>query len=368
LKEKGDRKRREEMGVFKETLPLPDSVSLSHIAQSIPKEAYEKNDLKAIRALLITSTTTAFGMFLIHLSPLWLLPLVWLYAGTAATGLFVIGHDCGHRSFMKSMFWNNLIGTITFTPLLYPFHAWRIQHNVHHNNTNKLHVDTAWQPVPGNDYLVAGPVLKFAHRMIRGPMWFTGSIGHWVYEHFNMALFKGEDLEKVKSSTAFLTYFILTFFPLLYYFSGLWGIVKFWFVPWLVFHFWMSTFTLVHHTAPHIPFLEASKWHDAVAAVQYTVHCRYPAWVDFLCHDISVHVPHHVSSAIPHYNLRLAYSAIRKNWEPYIQECEFGLELIWHIVTNCHIHDDETGLYKPFALFLKSVGLINPPSSTGRTM
>ena len=30
-----------------------------------------------------------------------------------------------------------------------------------------------------------------------------------------------------------------------------------------------------------------------------TVDCEYPRWVEFLCHDISVHVPHHVSSKIP---------------------------------------------------------------------
>ena len=110
----------------------------------------------------------------------------------------------------------------------------------------------------------------------------------------------------------------------------------------------MSTFTLIHHTAPHIPFLPENKWRPAVASLQHTIHCKYPAWydsplyfssplspssllpryfsqtievdllnrIDFLCHDISVHVPHHVSSAIPHYRLRLAYDSLKKNWGP----------------------------------------------------
>ena len=36
--------------------------------------------------------------------------------------------------------------------------------------------------------------------------------------------------------------------------------------------------------------------------------------VEFLTHDISVHVPHHVASKIPWYNLRMANDSLRKNW------------------------------------------------------
>ena len=36
--------------------------------------------------------------------------------------------------------------------------------------------------------------------------------------------------------------------------------------------------------------------------------------MEFLCHDINVHVPHHVSSKIPWYNLRAATDSLRANW------------------------------------------------------
>jgi hypothetical protein len=51
--------------------------------------------------------------------------------------------------------------------------------------------------------------------------------------------------------------------------------------------------------APHIPFKEGKEWNAAKSQLSGTVHCNYPAWVEFLCHDISWHVPHHVSSNIP---------------------------------------------------------------------
>lgn len=349
--------------LYKHAKPLPESVTLSQIIQSIPKEAFEKDTSRAVRSIIITLVFTALGLYFISVSPLWLLPVAWFYTGTALTGFFVLGHDCGHRSLIKSIKWNDIIGTIAYLPLLYPFHAWRISHNIHHQNTNKLDIDTAWQPVTEKIYVESSNIYKFLHRVTRGPGWFIGSVGHQLYEHFDLSLFKGDDKRKVEESIGYVTYFAAVFFPAMLYFVGPWGIVKYWFFPWLGFHFWMSTFTLVHHTAPHIPFLPEEKWRDAVASLQHTIHCKYPAWVDFLCHDISWHIPHHVTTGIPHYRLRLAYESIQKNWGPYIHECEFSAELMWNIISNCHIHDEETRLYKTFSVLLKSLGVINPQSN-----
>ena len=36
--------------------------------------------------------------------------------------------------------------------------------------------------------------------------------------------------------------------------------------------------------------------------------------IEILCHDINVHVPHHISPRIPSYNLRAAYDSIKQNW------------------------------------------------------
>jgi hypothetical protein len=47
--------------------------------------------------------------------------------------------------------------------------------------------------------------------------------------------------------------------------GGLAGVAKYWLMPWLGYHFWMSTFTVVHHTAPHIPFKPAEEWNAAKA-------------------------------------------------------------------------------------------------------
>ena len=50
---------------------------------------------------------------------------------------FVVGHDCGHRSFSKNKLLEDIVGTLAFAPLIYPFEPWRIKHNHHHAHTNK---------------------------------------------------------------------------------------------------------------------------------------------------------------------------------------------------------------------------------------
>lgn len=54
-----------------------------------------------------------------------------------AMQMFVVGHDCGHRSFSKNKLVEDIVGTLMFMPLIYPFEPWRIKHNHHHAHTNK---------------------------------------------------------------------------------------------------------------------------------------------------------------------------------------------------------------------------------------
>jgi len=83
---------------------------------------------------------------------------------------------------------------------------------------------------------------------------------------------------QVKISLAAVYAFMAIAFPSLIYFTGITGFFKFWLMPWLGYHFWMSTFTVVHHTAPHIPFKDAKDWDAAQAQLSGTVHCDFPKW------------------------------------------------------------------------------------------
>ncbi len=322
-------------------------LQLKDIIKTLPKECFQKDRRKAWSFLSLSVIAAVAGYVAIATLPWFFLPVTWFFTGTALTGWFVVAHDCGHRSFAQRRWVNDLVGHVMILPLLYPFHCWRILHDHHHRHTNKLNEDNAWHPWTDQQYAQSTPMLQFFYRAIRGWFWWTASIVHWATMHFTLANFVKRDHAKVMLSIATVVIFAAVFFPTLVMTVGVWGVVKFWLMPWLVYHFWLSTFTLVHHINIDTQFRPAATWSAAAAQLTGTVHCNYPRWVEVLCHDINVHIPHHVSVAIPAYNLRMAHECLTQRWGAYIQEREFSLPLLQDIVKQCHVYDSQTA-YRSF--------------------
>jgi acyl-lipid omega-6 desaturase (Delta-12 desaturase) len=320
--------------------PSP-TLKLRDIIATLPSEVFVKNPLKAWSKLVINVIAVVLGYYLVAISPWYLLPFAWIYLGTANQGFFVIAHDCGHRSFSNRLWVNDFVGHIMTLTLIYPFHAWRILHNHHHKHTNKLEVDNAWSPFTVETYENAPSSLQWFYRRLRGWFWWVGSIAHWGSLHFSWWNFQGKEKKQIRFSALLVIVFAAFAFPTLLYTTGIWGLIKFWFVPWVVYHFWMSTFTIVHHTIPEIPFTPSENWNEAIAQLNGTIHCQYPWWVEFLCHDINVHIPHHITTGIPWYNLRKAHDSLKANWGEHLHEERFNLSLMKRIANECHIYDSD---------------------------
>ena len=320
---------------------LSPEIKLRHIIATLPKEVFIKNPWKAWSKLLFNIGCVVLGYFLLAISPWYLLPLVWIFQGTSLIGLFVIGHDCGHRSFSNRLWVNDLVGHLVFLPVIYPYHAWRILHNHHHKHTNQLDLDNTWNPSRLEEYNEFTPTMRWWYRRIRGKFWWIGSITHWATIHFSWWNFEGKQRQQIRFSALLAIMTGAIAFPIIFYTLGIWGFIKFWLLPWMVYHFWMSTFTIVHHTLPSIPFRPEGEWNEAEAQLCGTVHCKYPWWVEFLCHDINVHIPHHLTTAIPWYNLRKAHASLEENWGQYLHRREFSWSLIKEFSEQCYLYDKE---------------------------
>ncbi len=347
-----------------EVRPHLNDVQLRDIIKTIPKEYFQKNPLKAWSRVLISLVSAIVGYAAIALSPWYLLPLAWIWTGTTLTGWFVIGHDCGHRSFANRRWVNDLVGHIAMLPLIYPFHSWRIKHDYHHTHTNKQAFDNAWDPWTVETYEQSGSTLRWLYERMRGRFWWLGSIAHWFLLHFTPSKYKESDRNKIRFSASLAIIFAAILFPTLIATVGIWGFVKFWVMPWLVYHFWMSTLTLVHHTTMGVQFKPEETWSAAEAQLSGTIHCNYPKWVEIICHDINVHVPHHVSVGIPSYNLRKAYASLQENWGEYIQpESDFTWSMMKSVVDHTHLYHAENA-YQSFASYKQSTNAAHDASST----
>ena len=331
---------------------LDPNLKIRDIIKTLPKEVFVKNPKKAWFKVFVNVACVGLGYWGVAVAPWYILPIMWIFLGTSLIGLFVLGHDCGHRSFSNRIWVNDLVGHLLFLPLIYPFHAWRIMHNHHHKHTNNLDEDNTWTPFSPEEYEQLSPLYKWWYQRMRGKFWWLGSVAHWAVLHLDWRLFKGKQREQVRFSVLLVAVTAAIGFPWLFLNFGIWGFVKFWLVPWLIYHFWMSTFTIVHHTLPNIPFTPKNQWHEATAQLCGTVHCQYPWWVEFLCHDINVHIPHHLTTAIPWYNLRLAHNSLKENWGEYLQERKFSWSLMVEISEHCHLYNEQDN-YQSFSSHLR---------------
>lgn len=322
--------------------------TLADVVRSIPAECFRRSRLMAYGGLAMTILAVALGYASVTvMNQPWFLPIFWIYTGTAMTGLFMLGHDCAHMTFSASRAMNTLIGHLVLLPLFYPFHGWRVSHNRHHAYTNHAQREEAWKPMSVDEYRALGSLGRLRYWCYRGYFWWLGTVYYEFAVTLNPWEFnEGKDRNSVWASTCIVGLYMMAFFPVVVSAVGVSGLIIYFVVPWLVFHFWNSTFTLIHHTHPDIPYEPEGKWSMVSGQLYSTVHCTYPRWVEFLCHDISVHIPHHVSTAIPSYNLRRAYTAIREKWGPYVHETRFSWNTMSDIFNKCYLRDDE-GRYVP---------------------
>lgn len=133
--------------------PAIPQYTIKEIRESIPTELFESSLLKsslylAVNLLIVAALWQAATY--ISLLPEILRPLVWfswwIVQGFFFTGLWVIGHECGHRAFSPYKLVNDAVGTVLHSFLLVPYHSWRISHGLHHKNTAHMTRDQVFVP------------------------------------------------------------------------------------------------------------------------------------------------------------------------------------------------------------------------------
>ena len=85
--------------------------------------------------------------------------------------IFIIQHDCGHRSFFKSNVWNNIVGFICSIFSIIPFKYWATNHNFHHTHSGQLETRDIGdiQTLTVQEYSKLGAVARFKYRLFRSP-------------------------------------------------------------------------------------------------------------------------------------------------------------------------------------------------------
>jgi omega-6 fatty acid desaturase (delta-12 desaturase) len=314
---------------------------LSKIIRKIPRHCFAKDERRAVLYLLRDFVLAAFVMVLIiQVHSWWLAPALAVLLGSALTGIFVVGHDAGHRSYSDQERRNNFVGHLTTSLVLWPFHVWRLSHDHHHRWTHHADHEIAWRPLTRDEFDGLSPLKRSVYRKIRSS-WFFLASGLFQYVYVVDALkgrfFDADDADDLRFSIRLTAVVGLVYMAATIAAGGLYGFLFLFVVPQLVFQIWMSTFTLLHHTSPENLVMAEGDWSPEKAQLASSVQIFFPPVVDWLTHDIAWHVPHHVCVGIPHYRLRDAHQALRQAYPSHVTERDFSWPYLRHIIDHCHI-------------------------------
>lgn len=279
----------------------------------------------------------------------------WIVQGSFMTGLWVLGHECGHQAFSPWEFVNDSVGIIIHTLLLVPYHAWKITHGKHHGNTNDMDNDEVFVPAEAHEVSSheVPSVVKSAVQIVI--MFTLGWPGYLLFNVAGPAKFRGEShfnpFSKLFSDRQRFAVFITdVVFGVVCY--GLyravqtWGasaVLAYYGIPYLVNNFWLVLITYLQHTDVNVPHFAGKDWNWLRGAL-CTVDRDFGI-LNIIFHHISdTHVCHHLFSKIPHYHAQEATAALRPVLGKYHLKDDTPIAVaLWRAFRNCLYVDRADG-------------------------
>lgn len=241
----------------------------------------------------------------------WLTLLFAVPAAGFLIRIFIIFHDCCHRSFFKSRAANEIVGTITGILTCCPYDQWRHTHSVHHatsGNLSKRGVGDIWT-LTVDEYEASPRWRKLLYRVYRNPfmMFGIGPIYIFLVDYrFNRKRASGKERWNTYITNAGMAAlaallcwaigweaFLLVHGPI-FWLSGMAGI-------WLFY---------VQHQFEDTYYEQEAEWSYVQAAVQGSSFYKLPKLLHWITGNIGFHHVHHLSPRVPNYHLEQVHHAV----------------------------------------------------------
>ncbi len=327
--------------ISRETLPF----TLQDVRAAIPAHCFQSNLWRSLSYLFLDFGIVA-GLYWLaaRIDQAWFFPIFWVLQGTMFWALFVVGHDCGHGSFSRYRWLNHFLGHICHTPILVPFHGWRISHRTHHTNTGNIDTDESWYPVTESQYQEMGwseKLARFHLILFVYPLYLFRRSPGKQGSHFlpESPLFRPHEKWQVLTSTICCALMVGLLAAIGWQY-GLGFLTKYYLVPYVIFVMWLDLVTFLHHTDEEIPWYRGKDWYFLKGALS-TIDRSYGI-VNPIHHNIGTHVAHHIFITIPHYHLLEATAAIKPVLGEYYHESRETIwKSLWRSYRSCYFVPDQ---------------------------
>ncbi|KAJ7210014.1 fatty acid desaturase-domain-containing protein [Mycena pura] len=368
---------------------VPLAHTLKEIKEKIPAHLFKPKTAVSIlylcRDLLLAATFLVLGLQIdstiasfqirqtyVALCARWACWMAyWWFQGLTFTGLWVIGHECGHGAFSGSRRVCDAIGFVLHTALLTPYFSWKYVHHRHHSNHASMENDEVYVPhtrtmlhsaAHGTDleeyladipiytmftlvrqHLLAFPAYSCDKPMLRLEWLLTlldrcavlNVSGQRRYprwsNHFNpKAVMFSKD-----QWWACIVCAINAFGSAL--------VFKLWGIPWLFVTHWFIMITYLHHTDPKLPHYRKGLWNYQRGAAA-TIDRDFLGWQGrFFLHDVAhFHVIHHFFPMMPWYHGEQATGYLREVLGDHYHRSDAPVfRALWYNYNFCQFVDDE---------------------------
>ncbi|QYR21423.1 fatty acid desaturase [Paenibacillus sp. sptzw28] len=240
----------------------------------------------------------------------WLtLPLA-VVAGGFLIRIFIIFHDCCHKSFFKNRIANEIVGTITGILTCVPYRQWRYSHSVHHatsGNLDKRGTGDIWT-LTVEEYLSSSWLRRLTYRLYRNPLVMFG-IGP-IYVFLIDYRFNRKRADSKERINTYITNFGI---------AAIAGLLC-WIIGWQAFLLIQGPIFLisgaagiwlfyVQHQFEETYYEEEDNWDYVKAALQGSSFYKLPRILHWITGNIGFHHIHHLSPRVPNYYLETVHNS-----------------------------------------------------------
>lgn len=308
---------------------------------------YEKSDnKKAITQIINTFVPFIVLWILMYFSlkllSFWLGVITFialaLVGGFFLVRIFVIQHDCGHQSFMRSKKTNNAIGFFCSFFSTIPYKYWAKVHNHHHGHNGVLeeeHRDVGDIPtLTVNEFRQRNWFGRLRYRIWRFPLvtFIVAPIFYFIVSNrfpvFNFKSWKNIKWIQLRNNIAIGAIYTLLasligwkkFLLIQFTLVMIFGIIAFWFFYVQHQHEWSYKYW-------------KRNWKFEVSAIRGASFYNLPKLFHWLTGDIGYHHVHHLNSLIPNYHLKEASKEkMFQEVDEYVTKVTFleSLKMMFH--------------------------------------
>jgi omega-6 fatty acid desaturase (delta-12 desaturase) len=247
------------------------------------------------------------AMYLLHDVSLWISMSLAVVNAFFLVRIFIIQHDCGHQSFLRSRKANNIIGTVCSLLTFIPYKYWAKNHNYHHGHNGVLGKDRAIGDIHTltvKEFREASRFQKLAYMIFRSaPVLFLLGPMFYIFYNNRFPIIRLKGWEVANRALLWNNLLLIVFHSALIFFLG-WDAFLLVQLPIIVaFGTIAIWFFYIQHQHEHTYKAWKDNWDNLRASIQGSSYYKLPRLFHWLSGNIGYHHIHHLNSLVPNYEL-----------------------------------------------------------------